>query len=105
MSIRPVYHQKGKNVEAHIFLGILSYFIVSMIRYRLKQKGINYSWKNIVEIMDSQKIITTTFKDEKETIRFIRQCSVPTAKAHEIYEALKLKHYPFTKKKGVVTQL
>ena len=105
LSIRPVHHQTDKNIEAHLFLGILAYHVVAIIRHTLKQHGIRHSWRKILSIMDSQKLVTTTFVDAKGQRRFIRQCSRPTAKAKEIYDALGLKHQPFTRKKGVVTQL
>ena len=48
LHLRPIYHQKDKSSDAHIFLGILAYTLVNTIRYQLKQKDINYDWKNIV---------------------------------------------------------
>lgn len=105
LSIRPVYHQTDHNIEAHLFLGVLAYHIVSIIRYKLKQHNIDFRWKKIIEIMESQKIITTTLKDDKDQIRFTRQCSRPNAETARIYEALALRHQPLTRKKGVVTQL
>ncbi len=105
LSIRPVYHQKDEHIEAHLFLGIPAYYVVAIIRHRLKQHGINHSWKTIVNIMNSQKLITTTFKDKEGKRRFIRQCSRPNAQVREVYEAMGFKHKPFTRIKGVVTQL
>jgi len=105
LSLRPIYHQTDQNIEAHLFLGILAYHIVAVITHKLAQAGITHRWPAIVEIMDSQKMITTTFTDRSGQRRYIRQCSRPTAQARQIYDALGLKHQPFTRKKGVVTQL
>lgn len=105
LSLRPIYHQNDHNIEAHLFLGILAYHLVAIITHKLKQAGITHRWPAIVEIMDSQKIITTTFTDRNGQRRYIRQCSRPTVKAREIYDALGLKHQPFTRKKGVMTHL
>ena len=105
LSLRPVYHQTDQNIEAHLFLGILAYHIVAIITHKLAQAGITHRWPKIVEIMDSQKILTTTFTDQSGQRRYIRQCSRPTAEARQIYDALGLKYQPFTRKKGVVTQL
>ena len=59
LSLRPVYHIHDNSCKAHLFLGVLAYTIVSTIRYKLKQHGIQHDWKNIVRIMNTQKIITS----------------------------------------------
>jgi len=50
LSLRPIYHQKDENTEAHLFLGILAYAVVNTIRYKLKNHGIHHDWQNIVRI-------------------------------------------------------
>ena len=84
LSIRPVYHQTHQHIEAHLFLGVLAYYIVAIIRCQLKQKGLKYSWRELVRIMDSQKIISNTFMDKQGQRRFIRQCSKPSQQAREV---------------------
>jgi transposase len=51
LNIRPIYHQKDQYIEPHIWLGVIAYQVVSYIRQTLKQNGIHYSWKTIVEKM------------------------------------------------------
>ena len=41
LHLRPVFHQQDGNCEAHLHLGLLSYQIVSAIRYMLKEAGIH----------------------------------------------------------------
>jgi transposase len=49
LDMRPIFHQKGENIEAHLNLAVLAYFIVSFIRHRLKQKNIRHRWpKNAI---------------------------------------------------------
>ncbi|MDR2968025.1 MAG: IS1634 family transposase, partial [Tannerellaceae bacterium] len=36
LELRPIYHQKDDNSDAHLFFGLLSYWIVNTIRYKLK---------------------------------------------------------------------
>ena len=38
-NFRPIYHQKDSASDVHLFLGLLSYWVVNAIRYRLKTKG------------------------------------------------------------------
>ncbi len=93
--------QNDDTSMAHLHLGLLAYWIVSTIRYQLKQKGIHYDWSEIVRIMNSQKSVTTTVENDKgETIQ-IRQYSEPSEKVIQICCTLKYASIPFTRKKSV----
>jgi hypothetical protein len=52
--------------------------------------------------MNTQKAVTTTAQNNYEEIILIRRCSDPNTKVLAIYDKLKFKIQPFTKKKFVV---
>ncbi len=104
LSLRPVFHKTDEHSEAHLFLGLLAYQIVATIRYQLKKQGINHDWKNIVRIMNTQKMVTTTMKNKKGKLIRIKKASTPSVNVKRIYEAMKYKHQPFTMKKSVVPE-
>ena len=104
LDLRPIYHKTDEASMAHLHLGLLAYWVVNTIRHQIKQKGINHQWKEIVRIMNTQKMVTTTMIDQYEQTIVIRQCSEPTEKVLEIYQALKYKSKPFSRKKFVVPQ-
>lgn len=104
LKIRPIHHKEDINSEAHIFLGILAYTLVNTIRYQLKQKGIKHDWSNIVRIMNTQKIVTTTMNTDKADKLMIRSCSKPSLACNEIYEALNYKPRPFYRKNIVLPE-
>src|SRR5680860_449626 len=104
LNLRPVHHQKDDRTEAHIHLGVLAYMVVNTIRYKLKQKGIHHDWSNIVRIMNTQKIVTTSMKNSKDQLVILKKCSQPNSQATEIYQATKYKSMPFKLKKYVVPQ-
>ena len=104
LSLRPVFHKTDKNVESHLFLGVLAYQVVASIRYQLKQKGITHDWRNIVRIMNTQKEVTTTMKNKKGETILIKKCSTPTVDAKRIYDALNYKHNPYFMRKSVVPE-
>ena len=87
---------------AHLHLGLLAYWVVNTIRHQLKQKGINNEWRDIVRIMNTQKLVTTTMTNNRYQQIVIRQCSEPTEKVSQIYKALNYKQVPFTRTKYVV---
>jgi len=103
LRLRPVYHKEDRHTNAHLYLGLLAYQIVSATRFMLKKSDLNYDWRNIVRIMNTQKAVTIsiTNKDKNEVI--IRNCSRPIQEAMEIYKAVKISSMPFTTKKYVVT--
>jgi hypothetical protein len=130
LDLRPIYHKRDDATMAHLNLGLLAYWVVNTIRFQLKrceettpvitetnnadnqqnnspaslnnQTPINFCWKEIVRILNTQKAVTTTAQNNYEEIILIRRCSEPTAKVQAIYDKLKYKPQPFTKRKFVV---
>lgn len=97
LGLRPIHHQKDDASDAHLFFGLLAYWIVNTIRYKLKQHGINHYWTELKRILFTQKAITTEAVNAKGEIVEIRQCSDPTDSAAEIYRCLGYKPKPFKK--------
>ncbi len=52
--------------------------------------------------MNTQKMVTTTMKNEYDQEVVIRQCSEPEAQVKQIYQALNYKTKPFSRRKFVV---
>jgi len=101
LNLRPVHHQNDERIEAHLYLTMLAYQLVNTIRYMLKQKGINYDWKNIVRIMSTQKIQTIKLPTDKKVMH-LRKPSVPIKEVTQIYDATNCKHTQSAMKKYVV---
>ncbi|HKG67933.1 MAG TPA: IS1634 family transposase [Segetibacter sp.] len=102
LDLRPIYHKTDDASMAHLHLGLLAYWVVNTVRYQLKQKGIKNEWSDIVRIMNTQKIVTTTMNNEYDQQIVIRQCSEPAEEVSKIYTAIQYKSKPFTRKKSVV---
>ena len=97
LNLRPIYHQKDVRSDAHLFFGLLSYWIVNTIRFQLKQSGENSYWTEIVRRMSTQKLVTTEAVNALgEKVEF-RKCSRPAKQAERIYSILNLKNAPFKK--------
>ena len=97
LNLRPIHHKKDDRSDAHLFLGLISYWIVNTIRYRLKQTGENCYWTEIVRRMSTQKAVTTEATNALGEKVHMRLCSEQTEAANEIYERLKYKKMPFRK--------
>lgn len=102
LDLRPIYHKTDDASMAHLHLGILAYWLVATVRYQLKQQGVNSDWREIIRTMNTQKCVTTSIVNIKDETISIRQCTEPTKEARSIYDLLKYKYAPFTRKKSVV---
>lgn len=104
LDLRPIYHQKDESTQAHIFFGLLSYWIVNTIRVQLLGKGIRNDWTELTRIMTTQKAVTTCAINKLgETVK-IRTCTVPQEKLQGLYDALLYKTQPYKRKKICSTQ-
>lgn len=104
LSLRPIYHQKDENSDAHLFFGLLAYWIVNTIRHQLEQGGIKHYWTEIVRMFTPQKIVTTEAVNALGENVVYRVCSEPPKDAAKIYRLLHYKDRPFVKKKICSTQ-
>ena len=101
LKLRPIYHQTDQRVEAHLYLTILAYQLITTIRHYLKQHDIHYDWQNIRRIMSTQKIQTIKFLTDKKQIH-IRKPSVPIKEVKQIYDATNCEQIQSVIKKYVV---
>ncbi|MCP4055025.1 MAG: IS1634 family transposase [Mesoflavibacter sp.] len=101
LNLRPVHHQNDERIEAHLYLTMLAYQLVNTIRYMLKQKGLQYDWKNIVRIMSTQKIQTIKLPTDKKVMH-IRKPSSPIKQVSQIYKFCSCEQTQSAVKKYVV---
>ncbi|MBQ0050340.1 MAG: IS1634 family transposase [Bacteroidales bacterium] len=99
LNLRPIHHKKDDRLDAHLFFGILSYWIVNTIRYKLKQTGDTCFWTEIVRRLSTQKAVTTEATNALGEKVHMRLCSEPNKSADDIYERLRYKKTPFGKNK------
>ena len=102
LDLRPIYHKNDNATIAHLNLGLLSYWLANTIRHQLKASGINNTWKEIVRIGNTQKVITTIGYNKAQKEVIVRKCSEPEQKLKTLHQALNIKNRPFTKLKSVV---
>jgi hypothetical protein len=92
LGLRPIFHQTQSRVDGHLFITLLSYSIIHTIRYKLKQKGIHYSWNTIREILETRDMITTSMRCKDGSMLYIRQSVELNDRQKEIYNALDIGH-------------
>ena len=102
LDLRPIYHKNDDATMAHLHLGLLAYWVVNTIRYKLKTNGIHHNWAEIKRISSTQKLVSTHAKDQQNETVEITKCSEPSQDLKQLQDLLKYKSYPFTKRKSVV---
>lgn len=105
LKIRPIYHQKDKYIEPHIWLGIMAYQVVNYIRKGLKEKKIDHSWATIVEKMKSMQTSIVSMNNKENEKIYLKLCTRPTVDQQLIFDSLNFKHRPYVRKIKVVPQL
>lgn len=103
LSLRPIHHQNDDSSDAHLFFGLLSYWIVNTIRHKLKQHGTNHYWTEIKRILSTQKAITTDGTNPLGERVTTRLCSDADDNAAEIYRQLGYKSVPFRRRVTIDT--
>ena len=101
LDLRPIFHKTDEASMAHLHLGLLAYWVVSTIRYQLKNKAIHSDWREIVSIMHTRKSVTTTIEDHEGSTIQIKQCSEPTDQVKQILCNLNYTHTPYRRRKSV----
>jgi transposase len=104
LKIRPVFHQLDGHIESHLFVCILALQVVLFIKTRLRNSGINYSWKEIMRIMQTQSYNTNMVERRDGANIIIRTCTRPTIKVRQILQAMSYKLVPFYRKITIIEQ-
>ena len=89
LGLRPIYHQKERRVEAHIFISALAYHVLHAIEYALRQRGDTRSWNTIKQVLQTHQVITVVLPDaEGSLVHHVRVATEAEADQGEIYKKL-----------------
>jgi transposase len=94
LGLRPVFHHKENRVDGHLFITVLAYQFVQIIRRQLKARGITDRWSTLRESLGSQCRVTATFKRADGRTLHVRKATRAEPEALAIYQALNLNSMP-----------
>jgi transposase len=94
LGLRPIYHQKQSRCDGHIFITVLAYHLLHSIRFKLRHRGIRWSWSTIRRQLSTQLRVTTAMKREDGKVIRIRKSSKAEPSHQAIYDALNLPYQP-----------
>jgi hypothetical protein len=94
LGLRPIFHSKEARSDGHLFISVLAYQFVQVIRRRLKGVGIHESWAGLRDILSVQRRVTATFTQKDGRTLHVRKSTRPEPDLVRLYEALGLAHQP-----------
>jgi transposase len=90
LGLRPVFHHKEDRVDGHLFITVLAYQFVQIIRRHLKEHGIPERWNTLRDILASQCRVTATFRRADGRTLHVRKATRAEPDTLAIYPALNL---------------
>ena len=88
LGLRPVYHHTTERVTGHLFISVLAYHLVHMIRFQLKACGIHHGWEGLRRELAGQDRVTVELKRPDGKTVHVRKASRPEPRQQTIYDAL-----------------
>jgi len=88
LGLRPVFHHKEDRADGHLFITVLAYQCVQMIRTKLKEAGINDSWATLRKTLQVQRRTTTSMHLQDGRTVHVRKTSKAEPALVRIYQAL-----------------
>jgi hypothetical protein len=88
LGLRPVYHQTAERAEGHLFITVLAYQFVQIIRRRLQAHGITDRWSSLRAILAGQCRVTATFRRPDGRALHVRKATQPEPAQLAIIRAL-----------------
>ena len=88
LGLRPIYHQTPIRTEGHLFISVLAYQFVQVIRHQLHLQGITGSWTRLRNTLEGQVRTTITFGCADRRTLHVRKASRAEPEQQSIYSAL-----------------
>lgn len=102
LGLRPVFHQKENRADGHLFITVLAYQCVQVIRKTLKEAGIKDSWESLRKILSVQQRVTSSMvRTDGRTIH-IRKSTRAEPEMVQIYKVLGIDSAPGGTRKLII---
>lgn len=101
LGLRSLFHRKESRSDAHLFISVLAYQFVQIIRTRLAVRGIHDSWTSLRKLLRVQRRITSRFRMRDGRALSVRKASQPETDLNAIDTALSLDPNPGGTRKAI----
>ncbi len=87
LGLRPIWHRLDRRVAAHLFVAVLAYHGVHLLRTQLRAHGLHWSWQSLRERLAGWMRVTTSVQAADGQLLCSRQDVQPGAEAVRIAQA------------------
>ena len=94
LGLRPIYHHKPRRADGHLFITVIAYQLVQVIRTRLRAHGEHASWTTLRRILEGQQRVTATFRRPDGRTLHVRTATQAEPEQRAIYHALGIDPQP-----------
>jgi transposase len=104
LGLRPNFHQKEDRADAHMFISVLAYHLLTAIEHRLRSHGDHRTWASVRDVLSTHQRLTIEYREKTNhdhQHHHLRVCSQPEAEHKLIYERLGLDPEPLPRKRYV----
>ena len=102
LGLRPIHHRKPVRAEGHLFITVLAYQAVQVIRRRLAAAGERASWTTLRDILAGQQRVTATFRRADGRTLHVRTATVAEPAQKTIHDVLGIDPNPGGTRRTVV---
>ena len=88
--------------DGHLFITVIAYQLVQVIRRRLRQSGETASWTTLRRVLEGQQRITATFRRTDGRTLHVRKATRAEPPQQAIYDALGVGSAPGGIRKSIV---
>jgi transposase len=102
LGMRPVYHQKDRRVDAHLWITILAYHLIQGCMHSLRKEGCMDSWETIRNNLSTRLRVTMQAKTKEGKTLYHRSTTKVEAHQSKIYKILGVSPQILKAKKTIV---
>ena len=102
LGLRPIFHHKPIRAEGHLFITVIAYQLVQVIRRRLRQTRETASWDTLRQSLEGHQRLTATFRRADGRTLHVRKATRAEPPQHAIYDALSVDPEPGGIQKTIV---
>ena len=88
LGLRPIFHQKEHRADGHLFIPVLAYQAVQVLRTPMKKAGYHDNWISLRRILGTLQRTTTTFTRRGGKTLHVRKTATADADQLAIYQAM-----------------
>ena len=102
LGLRPIYHRKPRRADGHLFLTVIAYQLVQLIRSRLRAHGEHASWTTLRRTLQGQQRVTATFRCPDGRTLHVRTATQAEPEQRALYDALGVDPHPGGVRKTII---